>query len=87
MLIILQISSDIKKQFEDDEQVVKILLLGASESGKSTIVKQMKLLNRVNKRTEPGFNENGKHLRSTSELKYTIIFNKSEHQISMFTSN
>ena len=74
MLIILQISSDIKKQFEDDEQVVKILLLGASESGKSTIVKQMKLLNRVNKRTEPGFNENGKHLRSTSELKYTIIF-------------
>ena len=49
-----------QKQFSDDQHVVKILLLGAGESGKSTIVKQMKLLHPVNKRTECGFNLNGK---------------------------
>ena len=49
-----------QKQFSDEAQVVKILLLGSGESGKSTIVKQMKLLHPVNKRTECGFNLNGK---------------------------
>ena len=53
-----------QKQFSDDQHVVKILLLGAGESGKSTIVKQMKLLHPVNKRTECGFNLNGKILKS-----------------------
>ena len=52
-----------QKQFSDDQHVVKILLLGAGESGKSTIVKQMKLLHPVNKRNECGFNLNGKHVR------------------------
>ena len=59
-LITLQITKEMQKQFSDDQHVVKILLLGAGESGKSTIVKQMKLLHPVNKRTECGFNLNGK---------------------------
>ena len=63
-LIILQITKEMQKQFSDDQHVVKILLLGAGESGKSTIVKQMKLLHPVNKRTECGFNLNGKILKS-----------------------
>ena len=48
-----------QKQFSDDQQIVKILLLGAGESGKSTIVKQMKLLHPVDKRTECGFDVKG----------------------------
>ena len=68
-LIILQITKEMQKQFSDDQHVVKILLLGAGESGKSTIVKQMKLLHPVNKRTECGFNLNGKILKS-----HLIIF-------------
>ena len=48
-----------QKQFSDDQQIVKILLLGAGESGKSTIVKQMKLLHPVDKRTESGFDVKG----------------------------
>ena len=63
-LIILQITKEMQKQFSDDQHVVKILLLGAGESGKSTIVKQMKLLHPVNQRTECGFNLNGKILKS-----------------------
>ena len=63
-LMTLQITKAMQKQVSDDQHVVKILLLGAGESGKSTIVKQMKLLHPVNKRNECGFNLNGKHVRS-----------------------
>ena len=51
-----------QKQFSDDQQIVKILLLGAGESGKSTIVKQMKLLHPVDKRTECGFDVKGRRI-------------------------
>ena len=64
-----QISRDLKKAFSEDAQIVKILLLGAGESGKSTIVKQMKLLHPVNKRLESGFDVKGKILLITFENK------------------
>jgi len=42
-------NSEIEKQIKDDRKKqgkeVKILLLGAGESGKSTVLKQMKLIN------------------------------------------
>ena len=59
LVIFIQISRDLKKAFSEDAQIVKILLLGAGESGKSTIVKQMKLLHPVNKRLESGFDVKG----------------------------
>ena len=46
----LVISRDLKRERSMEAQVVKILLLGAGESGKSTIVKQMKLLTAVDGR-------------------------------------
>ena len=58
-VVFIQISRDLKKAFSEDAQIVKILLLGAGESGKSTIVKQMKLLHPVNKRLESGFDVKG----------------------------
>ena len=49
-----KVDADINKQLRRDQsrdgQIVKILLLGAGESGKSTIVKQMKVLNPVDGR-------------------------------------
>src|SRR5256885_11568695 len=38
------ISHQAERAHRDDEQVVKVLLLGSGESGKSTVLKQMKLL-------------------------------------------
>ena len=37
------ISRQLRRDFSKDELIRKLLLLGAGESGKSTIVKQMKL--------------------------------------------
>ena len=74
-----QISRDLKKAFSEDAQIVKILLLGAGESGKSTIVKQMKLLHPVNKRLESGFDVKGNILiinfknENYCHYKYTHI--------------
>ena len=67
-----------QKQFSDDQQIVKILLLGAGESGKSTIVKQMKLLHPVDKRTECGFDVKGTifvHIFSICAMLYASIHN------------
>ena len=44
------INRDLRRDRSMEGQIVKILLLGAGESGKSTIVKQMKLLTAVDGR-------------------------------------
>eukprot|EP00095_Tigriopus_kingsejongensis_P000163 maker-scaffold487_size158652-snap-gene-0.36 protein:Tk00163 transcript:maker-scaffold487_size158652-snap-gene-0.36-mRNA-1 annotation:"guanine nucleotide-binding protein g subunit alpha-2 isoform x2" len=55
-----RISRDLYRDYSRDAQIVKLLLLGAGESGKSTIVKQMKLLHAVNDRATVGFSEEEK---------------------------
>jgi len=50
-----EINKQIKREFKEENQIVKLLLLGAGESGKSTIVKQMKLIHTVDGRKEVGF--------------------------------
>ena len=49
-----RIQRELEKDHAKNTQIVKILLLGAGESGKSTIVKQMKLLHAVNDRFVEG---------------------------------
>ena len=49
-----RIQRELEKDHAKSTQIVKILLLGAGESGKSTIVKQMKLLHAVNDRFVEG---------------------------------
>jgi len=44
-----QINKELKKDFKEKSKVVKLLLLGTGESGKSTIVKQMKIINNKEK--------------------------------------
>ena len=65
-----------QKQFSDEAQIVKVLLLGAGESGKSTIVKQMKLLHPVNKRKECGFDLSGKTIlpKDLYKMKWSIKY-------------
>ena len=48
------INRDLRRDKSREGQIVKILLLGAGESGKSTIVKQMKLLTAVDGRESVG---------------------------------
>lgn len=50
-----EINKQLKREFKEENQIVKLLLLGAGESGKSTIVKQMKLIHPVDGRKEVGF--------------------------------
>lgn len=39
-----QIDVDLRKQMEESKKQVKMLLLGPGESGKSTVFKQMKII-------------------------------------------
>ncbi len=50
-----RIGRELRADFSRESKIVKLLLLGAGESGKSTVVKQMKLLYQVNKRQGVGF--------------------------------
>lgn len=54
------ISRELYRDYSREAQIVKLLLLGAGESGKSTIVKQMKLLHAVNDRATTGFSDEEK---------------------------
>ena len=49
-----------QKDFKAHCGIVKLLLLGTGQSGKSTLVKQMKLIHPVEEREERGFTENEK---------------------------
>ena len=53
-----KIDKQLRKDFSEESQNVKLLLLGAGQSGKSTIVKQMKLIHPLTDRSEAGFTEN-----------------------------
>ena len=55
-----KIDKQLRRDFSEDSQTVKLLILGAGESGKSTIVKQMKLIHPLMDSGEPGFTENEK---------------------------
>ena len=51
------IDKSLKKDFKNQCDIVKLLLLGTGQSGKSTIVKQMKLIHPLMGRDECGFTE------------------------------
>jgi len=60
-----QISKEMKKDFKEKSKVVKLLLLGTGESGKSTIVKQMKIINSKEKGKVDGYLEQEKETQRT----------------------
>ena len=53
-----KIDKQLRKDYSEEAQTVKLLLLGAGQSGKSTVVKQMKLIHPLMDRSEVGFTEN-----------------------------
>ena len=65
-----KISKQLKREFKEESEIVKLLLLGAGESGKSTIVKQMKLIHPVDGRKVVGFTK-----EERMEARRTIYLN------------
>ena len=47
-----EIKKELKKDFTKQSQITKLLLLGTGESGKSTILKQMKIIANAEKNIE-----------------------------------
>ena len=72
------IDRQLKKDYAKNSKIAKLLLLGAGESGKSTIVKQMKLLYPVNNRDNAGFSEDEKE-----EAKLAIYSNILDSMMSL----
>jgi len=62
-----QLDRQMQRDYREEKRVVKLLLLGTGESGKSTIVKQMKILH--------GTAENGMEIEERTKQKETIMNN------------
>ena len=55
-----KLDRELKDDFKKECGIVKLLLLGTGESGKSTILKQMKLIHLSSDHTAPSFTEKEK---------------------------
>ena len=76
-----RISRQLEKDFSLECQTVKLLLLGAGQSGKSTVVKQMKLIHPLMDREERGFTEEEK-----VEAQAAIYTNLADAMISLMVA-
>ena len=76
-----RISRQLEKDFSLECQTVKLLLLGAGQSGKSTVVKQMKLIHPLMDREERGFTEEEK-----VEAQASIYTNLADAMISLMVA-
>ena len=75
------INKQLKVDFEEDSHIVKLLVLGAGESGKSTIVKQMKLIHPTDGRNEVGFT-----VQERMDARRAIYLNIVESMINLISA-
>ena len=57
-----KVTKEINRYDKKQSRIAKLLLLGTGQSGKSTIVKQMKLIHFLTDRDHPGFTEEEKYI-------------------------